>query len=63
MGSEHDDAIISVNANTANPHYVPTKEKALPIKRGDFVLLDLAMPGPDGFTVAGHELDELSFAT
>ena len=42
MGSEHDDAIVSVNANTANPHYVPTKEKALPIKRGDFVLLDLA---------------------
>ena len=27
MGSEHDDAIVSVNANTANPHYVPTKEK------------------------------------
>ena len=26
MGSEHDDAIVSVNANTANPHYVPTKE-------------------------------------
>ncbi len=42
MGSEHDDAIVSVNANTANPHYVPTKDKALPIKRGDFVLLDLA---------------------
>ena len=42
MGSDHDDAIVSVNANTANPHYVPTKEKAAPIKRGDFVLLDLA---------------------
>ena len=42
MGSEHDDAIVSVNANTANPHYVPTREKSLPIKRGDFVLLDLA---------------------
>jgi Xaa-Pro aminopeptidase len=42
MGSEHDDAIVSVNANTANPHYVPTKDKAAPIKRGDFVLLDLA---------------------
>ncbi len=42
MGSEHNDAIVSVNANTANPHYVPTREKALPIKRGDFVLLDLA---------------------
>jgi Xaa-Pro dipeptidase len=42
MGGEHDDAIVSVNANTANPHYTPKKESALPIKRGDFVLLDLA---------------------
>ncbi len=42
MGAEHDDAIVSVNANTANPHYTPKKETALPIKRGDFVLLDLA---------------------
>jgi Xaa-Pro aminopeptidase len=42
MGGEHDDAIVSVNANTANPHYTPKKENALPIKRGDFVLLDLA---------------------
>lgn len=42
MGDEHDDAIVSVNANTANPHYTPKKESALPIKRGDFVLLDLA---------------------
>jgi Xaa-Pro dipeptidase len=42
MGSDHDDAIVSVNANTANPHYVPTREHALPIKRGDFVLMDLA---------------------
>lgn len=42
MGGENDDAIVSVNANTANPHYVPTRENALPIGRGDFVLLDLA---------------------
>jgi Xaa-Pro aminopeptidase len=42
MGGEHDDAIVAVNANTANPHYVPTRESALPIGRGDFVLLDLA---------------------
>jgi Xaa-Pro dipeptidase len=42
MGGEHDDAIVSVNANTANPHYTPTKEATLPIKHGDFVLLDLA---------------------
>lgn len=42
MGGEHDDAIVSVNANTANPHYTPQRDSALPIKRGDFVLLDLA---------------------
>lgn len=42
MGGEHADAIVSVNANTANPHYTPKRETALPIKRGDFVLLDLA---------------------
>lgn len=42
MGNEHDDPIVSVNANTANPHYTPKKDNSLPIKRGDFVLLDLA---------------------
>jgi Xaa-Pro dipeptidase len=34
--------IVAVNANTANPHYSPTKETTLPIKRGDFVLIDIA---------------------
>ncbi len=42
MGGENADAIVSVNANTANPHYTPKRETALPIRRGDFVLLDLA---------------------
>ncbi len=42
MVGAHDDAIVAVNANTANPHYMPTRDSALPIKRGDFVLLDLA---------------------
>jgi Xaa-Pro aminopeptidase len=42
MGSEHDDPIVSVNANTANPHYTPNETGSLPIHRGDFVLLDLA---------------------
>lgn len=31
----------SVNANSANPHYEPTKEVHSPLKVGDFVLLDL----------------------
>jgi len=34
--------IVAVNANTADPHYMPTKEKNSPIKRGDFVLIDAA---------------------
>jgi Xaa-Pro aminopeptidase len=35
------DPNCSVNANSANPHYEPTKESFSPIKRGDFVLIDL----------------------
>jgi Xaa-Pro dipeptidase len=35
------DPNCSVNANSANPHYEPTKEIHSPLKRGDFVLLDL----------------------
>jgi Xaa-Pro aminopeptidase len=41
-GMEHEPMIVAVNANTANPHYMPTKDKSLPIKRGDFVLIDAA---------------------
>ncbi len=35
------DPNCSVNANSANPHYEPTKEVHSPLKKGDFVLLDL----------------------
>lgn len=31
----------SVNANSANPHYEPTKDIHAPLNKGDFVLLDL----------------------
>jgi Xaa-Pro dipeptidase len=31
----------SVNANAANPHYEPTEKINTPIKKGDFVLIDL----------------------
>jgi Xaa-Pro aminopeptidase len=41
-GLEQEPMIVAVNANTANPHYMPTKEKNSPIKRGDFVLIDAA---------------------
>lgn len=34
-------AIVGVNANSANPHYAPSAEVAKPIKRGDFVLVDM----------------------
>ncbi|HET7214917.1 MAG TPA: M24 family metallopeptidase [Terriglobia bacterium] len=33
--------IVAVNANAANPHYDPAKDSALPIREGDFVLLDV----------------------
>jgi Xaa-Pro aminopeptidase len=40
-GMTREDGIVAVNANAANPHYFPTKDTATPIKRGDFVLLDI----------------------
>jgi Xaa-Pro aminopeptidase len=33
--------IVGVNENSANPHYTPTPENKKPIKKGDFVLIDL----------------------
>ena len=41
-GMEQEPMIVAVNANAANPHYMPTREKNSPIKRGDFVLIDAA---------------------
>ena len=41
-GMQQEPMIVAVNANAANPHYMPTKEKNSPIKRGDFVLIDAA---------------------
>jgi len=32
---------VAVNANTANPHYSPSREASLPIHAGDLVLLDV----------------------
>ena len=41
--------VVAVNANSANPHYGPTPETALPVRENDFVLLDVwakqAKPG------------------
>jgi Xaa-Pro dipeptidase len=37
-----DDApIVGVNANSGNPHYEPTSTRSAPIRKGDFVLLDI----------------------
>lgn len=40
-GMTREDGIVAANANAANPHYFPTRESSSPIKRGDFVLLDI----------------------
>ena len=37
-----EEGIVAVNENSANPHYFPTREISKPIKRGDFVLIDVA---------------------
>lgn len=36
-----DDPIVSVNANSGNPHYGPDDRRSTPICRGDWVLIDL----------------------
>ena len=41
MTCDGDHPIVSVNANSANPHYGPTAEVYAPVKRGDFILFDV----------------------
>jgi Xaa-Pro dipeptidase len=41
MTSDGAPPIVAVNANSASPHYGPTELVHSPIKRGDFVLLDV----------------------
>lgn len=33
--------ICAVNGHSADPHYFPVKERAAPIRKGDFILIDL----------------------
>jgi Xaa-Pro aminopeptidase len=40
--------IVAVDAHSANPHYQPLRQTALPIRRGSFVLIDLWAKEPDG---------------
>jgi Xaa-Pro dipeptidase len=37
----HGAPICGVNAHSADPHYIPTRESATVIKKGDFILIDL----------------------
>ena len=39
--STDDPPIVAVNANAGNPHYEPHAEHPVPIREGDFVLLDV----------------------
>jgi Xaa-Pro aminopeptidase len=41
MTCNDDHPIVSVNQNAASPHYQPSAQKFSPIKRGDFLLLDV----------------------
>ena len=41
MTCDGDHPIVSVNANAASPHYQPNAQKFSPIRRGDFLLLDV----------------------
>ncbi len=36
-----DPPIVAVNANSGNPHYEPRSDRSGPIRKGDFVLLDI----------------------
>ena len=42
--------VVAVNAHSADPHYSPAPTKSAPIRRGDFVLIDLwaREPAPEG---------------
>jgi Xaa-Pro aminopeptidase len=41
LTNENDPPIVAVNEHSGNPHYTPTAERSAPIRKGDFVLLDV----------------------
>src|SRR5205814_10553274 len=41
MTCDDDHPIVSVNANAASPHYQASASRLSPIRRGDFLLLDV----------------------
>ena len=46
--------VVAAGANTADPYYVPSADKAAPIKRGDLIVISLAarLDKPEGIYVA-----------
>ena len=48
-----DRPIVSVNANSADPHYAPDLQRRLPIREGDFLLLDIWAKQPAPGAVYG----------
>ena len=46
--------VVAAGANTADPYYVPSADKAAPIKRGDLIVISLAakVDKPEGIFVA-----------
>jgi Xaa-Pro aminopeptidase len=48
-----DRPIVSVNANSADPHYAPEPDRKSPIREGDFLLLDIWAKRPEAGAVYG----------
>src|ERR1044071_9568842 len=48
--------VVAAGANTVDPYYVPSADKAVPIKRGDLIVISLAarLDKPEGIYVAQH---------
>jgi Xaa-Pro aminopeptidase len=46
--------VVAAGVNTADPHYVPSADKAAPIKRGDLIVISLAakLDQPEGIYAA-----------
>jgi Xaa-Pro dipeptidase len=48
-----DRPIVAINANSADPHYLPDKDHRAPIRAGDFMLIDIWAKRPDSGSVYG----------
>ncbi len=48
-----DRPIVAINANSADPHYLPDRERSAPIRAGDFMLIDIWAKQPQPGSVYG----------